>query len=60
MNPQALQHDAACSAAPPSGQRLVTPLVTLPTVVGQSESQLTQGTIIAQLGLTDVSVPLPL
>jgi acyl dehydratase len=35
-------------------------MFTLATVVGQSVPQLTQGTIIAQLGLTDVSFPHPL
>jgi acyl dehydratase len=35
-------------------------MFTLATVVGQSVGQLTQGTIVAQLGLTDVSFPHPL
>jgi acyl dehydratase len=60
MNTQALHLDAAWSAAQPFGQRLVNSMFTLSTVVGQSVSQLTQGTIIAQLGLTDVSFPHPL
>ena len=50
MNTQALHLDAAWSAAQPFGQRLVNSMFTLSTVVGQSVSQLTQGTIIAQLG----------
>ncbi|WP_323961228.1 MaoC family dehydratase [Arthrobacter sp. JZ12] len=59
MNTQALHLDAAWSGAQPFGQRLVNSMLTLATVVGQSVSQLTQGTIVAQLGLTDVSFPKP-
>jgi acyl dehydratase len=60
MNTQALHLDAAWSAGQPFGQRVVNSMFTLATMVGQSVSQLTQGTIIAQLGLTDVSFPSPL
>jgi acyl dehydratase len=60
MNTQALHLDAAWSAGQPFGQRLVNSMFTLATMVGQSVGQLTQGTIIAQLGLTDVSFPHPL
>ena len=60
MNTQALHLDAAWSAEQPFGQRLVNSMFTLATVVGQSVPQLTQGTIIAQLGLTDVSFPHPM
>ncbi|WP_445154818.1 MaoC family dehydratase [Arthrobacter sp. Hor0625] len=60
MNTQALHLDAAWSAGQPFGQRLVNSMFTLATLVGQSVPQLTQGTIIAQLGLTDVSFPHPL
>jgi acyl dehydratase len=60
MNTQALHLDAAWSAGQPFGQRLVNSMLTLATVVGQSVTQLTQGTIVAQLGLTDVSFPKPL
>ncbi|MET4590182.1 MaoC family dehydratase [Arthrobacter sp. 754] len=60
MNTQALHLDAAWSAGQPFGQRLVNSMFTLSTMVGQSVTQLTQGTIIAQLGLTDVSFPHPL
>ncbi|WP_458116849.1 MaoC family dehydratase [Arthrobacter sp. D2-10] len=60
MNTQALHLDAAWSAEQPFGQRLVNSMLTLATVVGQSVAQLTQGTIVAQLGLTDVSFPKPL
>lgn len=60
MNTQALHLDSAWSAGQPFGQRLVNSMFTLATVIGQSVPQLTQGTIIAQLGLTDVSFPHPL
>ena len=33
---------------------------TLATMVGASVSQITQGTLVAQLGLTDISFPAPL
>lgn len=60
MNTQALHLDAAWSAGQPFGQRLVNSMLTLSTMVGQSVTQLTQGTIVAQLGLTDVAFPHPL
>jgi acyl dehydratase len=60
MNTQALHLDAAWSATQPFGQRLVNSMFTLATVVGQSVAQLTQGTIVGQLGLTDVRFPHPL
>lgn len=59
MNTQALHLDAAWSAGQPFGQRLVNSMLTLATVVGQSVSQLTQGTIVAQLGLAEVDFPHP-
>ena len=60
MNPQALHLDAAYSARQPFGQRLVNSMLTLAVMVGQSVGQLTQGTLVAQLGLTDVAFPHPL
>ncbi|WP_404321688.1 MaoC family dehydratase [Arthrobacter luteolus] len=60
MNPQALHLDAAYSAGQPFGQRLVNSMLTLAVMVGQSVGQLTQGTLVAQLGLTDVAFPHPL
>ena len=60
MNTQALHLDAAWSAGQPFGQRLMNSMFTLATVVGQSVPQLTQGTIVAQLGMTDISFPHPL
>ncbi|WP_247048796.1 MaoC family dehydratase [Arthrobacter rhizosphaerae] len=60
MNTQALHLDSAWSAGQPFGQRLINSMFTLATVVGQSVPQLTQGTIVAQLGLTDITFPHPL
>ena len=54
MNPQALHLDEAWSAQQPFGQRLVNSLFTLSTLVGLSVAQLTQGTIVANLGFRDV------
>ncbi|WP_295790143.1 MaoC family dehydratase [uncultured Microbacterium sp.] len=60
MNPQALHLDAAYAATQPFGRPLVNSMWTLSTLVGLSVAQLTQGTLVAQLGLTDVSFPAPL
>lgn len=60
MNTQALHLDAAFSATQPFGQRLMNSMWTLATMVGASVSQLTQGTLVAQLGLSDISFPHPL
>ncbi|PVE72098.1 MaoC family dehydratase [Microbacterium testaceum] len=60
MNPQALHLDAAYSATQPFGRPLVNSMWTLSTLVGLSVAQLTQGTLVAQLGLTDVSFPAPM
>ena len=60
MNPQSLHLDAAWSAGQPFGQRLVNSMFTLATMVGLSVPQLTQGTIVANLGFSEVSFPHPL
>lgn len=60
MNTQALHLDAAFSSSQPFGQRLMNSMWTLATMVGASVAQLTQGTLVAQLGLDDVSFPAPL
>jgi itaconyl-CoA hydratase len=59
MNTQALHLDAAWAATQPFGQRLVNSMFTLSTMVGASVSQLTQGTLVANLGFTDVAFPAP-
>jgi acyl dehydratase len=60
MNSQALHLDAAWSAQQPFGQRLMNSMFTLATMVGASVDQLTQGTIVANLGFTEVKFPHPL
>ena len=60
MNTQALHLDAAWSARQPFGERLVNSMYTLSTMVGSSVAQLTQGTIVANLGFTEVAFPHPL
>jgi acyl dehydratase len=60
MNGQALHLDAAWAATQPFGQRLVNSMFTLATIVGASVGQLTQGTIVANLGFAEVTFPHPL
>ncbi|TQL47725.1 acyl dehydratase [Homoserinimonas aerilata] len=60
MNTQSLHLDAAWSAGQPFGQRLVNSMLTLSTMVGSSVAQLTQGTIVANLGFERVEFPAPL
>jgi acyl dehydratase len=59
MNPQALHLDEAWSSTQQFGTRLVNSLFTLSTLVGLSVAQLTQGTIVANLGFHDVRFPKP-
>ena len=60
MNTQALHLDAAFAGAErPFGQRLMNSMWTLSTMVGASVAQLTQGTLVAQLGLSDIAFPHP-
>jgi len=59
MNTQALHLDAAWAATQPFGERLVNSMLTLSTMVGASVAQLTQGTLVANLGFTDVTFPAP-
>jgi acyl dehydratase len=61
MNTQALHLDAAFSEAQaPFHQRLVNSMFTLSTLVGLSVAQLTQGTIVANLGFSEIAFPRPL
>lgn len=62
MNTQALHLDAAFAAQQPGfgGQRLINSMFTLSTIVGLSVSQLTQGTLVANLGFSEVAFPAPL
>ncbi len=61
MNTQSLHLDAAWAAQQPGfrGERLVNSMFTLSTLVGLSVSQLTLGTIVANLGFSEVSFPKP-
>jgi len=60
MNTQSLHLDAAFAATQPFGQRLVNSMFTLSTLVGSSVAQLTQGTLVANLGFSGVTFPHPL
>jgi acyl dehydratase len=61
MNTQALHLDAAfADAQEPFRQRLVNSMFTLSTLVGLSVAQLTQGTIVGNLGFGEVAFPKPL
>ncbi|MGF3054369.1 MaoC family dehydratase [Microbacterium sp. YY-03] len=60
MNAQALHLDEAYAITQPFGRRLMNSMWTLSTLVGLSVTQLTQGTLVAQLGLSDISFPHPL
>jgi acyl dehydratase len=59
MNSQALHLDAAWAATQPFGQRLVNSMLTLSTMVGASVGQLTQGTLVANLGFGEIAFPKP-
>lgn len=59
MNTQALHLDAAYAAGEEFGQRLVNSMFTLSTLVGASVAQLTQGTLVANLGFGAVAFPAP-
>ncbi|MBN9176551.1 MAG: MaoC family dehydratase [Microbacterium sp.] len=59
MNTQSLHLDAAWSAETEFGERLVNSMFTLSTMVGLSVAQLTQGTIVANLGFDQVRFPAP-
>ncbi|MGW9167988.1 MaoC family dehydratase [Agromyces sp. NPDC055658] len=60
MNTQSLHLDAAWAEGQPFGERLVNSMFTLATIVGASVAQLTQGTIVANLGFAEVAFPAPL
>lgn len=60
MNTQSLHLDAEWSRNTEFGERLINSMFTLSTLVGASVAQLTQGTIVANLGLTDVTFPHPM
>lgn len=60
MNTQPLHLDQAASERlPPFHDRLVNSMFTLSTLVGLSVNQLTQGTIVANLGFGEIRFPAP-
>jgi acyl dehydratase len=60
MNTQPLHLDSHASAlSPPFHERLVNSMFTLSTLVGLSVAQLTQGTLVANLGFSEVAFPAP-
>ena len=59
MNPAPLHLDAEYAASTEFGRPLVNSMFTVALVVGLSVPELTLGTIVAQLGLSDVSFPRP-
>ena len=58
-NTQSLHLDAEWAAGTEFGERLVNSMFTLALLVGLSVSQLTQGTIVANLGFEEVRFPAP-
>ena len=60
MNTQSLHLDAAWSERQEFGERLVNSMMTLSIIVGASVAQLTQGTIVANLGFEEVAFPHPM
>nr|WP_269329844.1 MaoC family dehydratase [Kineosporia babensis] len=61
MNTQSLHLDAAFAATQePYHQRLVNSMFTLSTIVGLSVAQLTEGTLVANLGFSEIAFPGPL
>ena len=59
MNPAPLHLDAEYAAGTEFGRPLVNSMFTAALVVGLSVAELTLGTLVAQLGLTDVTFPAP-
>lgn len=59
MNPQPLHLDEHFASQTQFGQRIVNGILTMGLVVGLTVSDLTQGTIVANLGYEKVQHPLP-
>nr|WP_221333300.1 MaoC family dehydratase [Nocardia transvalensis] len=61
MNTQALHLDAAfAETQEPFQQRLVNSMFTVSTLIGLSITQLTQGTLVGNLGFSEIAFPKPL
>jgi acyl dehydratase len=59
MNPAPIHLDAQYAAGTEFGRPLINSMFTVALVVGLSVPELTMGTIVAQLGLSDVVFPAP-
>jgi len=59
MNPAPMHLDADYASRSEFGRPLVNSMFTVALVVGLSVPELTLGTIVAQLGMTDISFPAP-
>jgi len=59
MNPAPLHLDAAYAATTEFGRPLVNSMFTIALTVGISVPELTLGTIVAQLGLSEAAFPAP-
>lgn len=59
MNPQPLHLDRAYSETTEFGEPLMNSMHTLATMVGLSVGQLTLGTIVANLGFSEITFPAP-
>jgi acyl dehydratase len=59
MNQQAIHVDSAFAATQEFGRPLMNSMLTLAALVGLSVNQLTQGTIVANLGFSEVAFPTP-
>jgi acyl dehydratase len=59
MNTAPMHLDHEYATATEFGQRLVNSMFTLALVVGLSVAELTQGTIVAQLGMGEITFPKP-
>jgi acyl dehydratase len=60
MNTQSLHLDAEWASSTEFGERLINSMFTLSALVGMSVAQLTQGTVVANLGFTEVRFPNPM
>ena len=59
LNPQPLHIDAEFAAKSEFGKPLVNSLFTLGLMIGMSVNDTTMGTLVANLGMTDVTFPKP-
>ena len=60
MNQQAIHVDAAFAAGQEFGRPLINSMFTLAVLVGLSVNQLTQSTIVSNLGFSEVAFPAPM